>query len=219
MAYGGDSQAEYDYGEEEYDYDDAYEEEYDAKPVQLEPGAGRASVLDASTVAEQTARLDAWEAQNHSMCRCKACTTAAPSGRWGTRTSWYPWASAVAAVAAPCTPFRTWPGLRCLRCLGRTGTSCRRLTRRTRSPVSTCPSGTGSCTRTCLQQVQRRHVCQGSGRGGVAGLVRRGLCAARDKKVRGAQGGLGRRTLEVSAFGPTFVAVVVSTAHQPQVVP
>ena len=26
MAYGGDSQAEYDYGEEEYDYDDAYEE-------------------------------------------------------------------------------------------------------------------------------------------------------------------------------------------------
>ena len=63
MAYGGDSQAEYDYGEEEYDYDDAYEEEYDAEPVQLEPGAGRASVLDASTVAEQTARLDAWEAQ------------------------------------------------------------------------------------------------------------------------------------------------------------
>ena len=56
MAYGGDSQAEYDYGEEEYDYDDAYEEEYDAEPVQLEPGAGRASVLDASTVAEQSRR-------------------------------------------------------------------------------------------------------------------------------------------------------------------
>lgn len=48
-----------DYGEEEYD--EGSEEEYE--PVNLQPGVGRESVLDAATIAEQTERLDGWENQ------------------------------------------------------------------------------------------------------------------------------------------------------------